>query len=198
MADRREISDESLLAAYCSGDLAAFGELVRRYERPLFSFIARQISDVVMAEDLLQEVFVRVVKRAATFRHESKFSTWAYTIARNLCIDAARRGKHRKTLSLDQQGEDAPAMQSICGNGIGVEREVTSRALQLRLEQAVASLSAEQREVFLMRENAGLAFKEIAAVVGCPENTVKSRMRYALEHLRRVLDDCRELLSVAG
>ncbi len=190
--------DETLMLAYRQGDAQAFNVLLARHQRPVFNFLIRQVNNKTLAEDLLQEVFLRVIRGAGTYKKQAKFTTWLYTIARNLCIDNARRAKHRKAASLDQpmgkMNEGGRTMgETIADKAPGVERQAASRRLQDRIQQAVGRLSDEQREVFLMREQLNMPFKEIAEVIGCPENTVKSRMRYALEHLRKQLDDYREV-----
>lgn len=186
------------MLAYRQGEAEAFNVLLRRHQRPVFNFLVRQLGNRTMAEDLLQEVFLRVIKSAASYKREAKFTTWLYTIARNLCIDNARRAKHRRAASLEQpigkRDDGSRTLKDVVADkGPGVDRQVTSQRLQERIAEAVNTLSEEQREVFLMREQQNLPFKQIAQVVGVPENTVKSRMRYALEHLRKMLEDYREV-----
>ncbi len=183
--------------AYRQGEAQAFNVLLTRHQRPVFNFLLRHVNNRSLAEDLLQEVFLRVIKSAGTYKREAKFTTWLYTIARNLCIDNARRAKHRKAKSLDQplgrRGDSKRTVgDTVADTGPGVDRRVSSHRLQERIQQAVGSLSEEQREVFLMREQLNMPFKEIAGIIGCSDNTVKSRMRYALEHLRKALEDYRE------
>jgi len=103
------MTDESLMAAYQKGDLQAFELLVERHERPLWNFLRRFVNDPALAEDLLQETFMRVVKSAASWKAQAKFSTWLYTIARNLCIDQQRRNALRSTTSLDAAARAADA-----------------------------------------------------------------------------------------
>jgi RNA polymerase sigma-70 factor (ECF subfamily) len=192
----RDDSDESLMLRYRDGDVRAFEVLVTRHRKPVFNFILRFVRDTAQAEDVTQETFLRLVKGADAYERQAKFTTWLYTIARNLCVDAARRGKHRKAASLDAPiDEDAGAslLDLVPDGQAGVDRQAQSRELGLRLRQAIESLPDEQREIFLLREVADLQFNEIAAVVGCPENTVKSRMRYALEKLREALEEYRDL-----
>jgi RNA polymerase sigma-70 factor (ECF subfamily) len=192
----RDDSDESLMLRYRDGDVRAFEMLVTRHRKPVFNFILRFVRDTAQAEDVTQETFLRLVKGADAYERQARFTTWLYTIARNLCIDAARRGKHRKAASLDAPiDEDAGAslLDLVPDGAAGVDRQAQSRELAQRLRQAIESLPDEQREIFLLREVADLQFNEIAAVVGCPENTVKSRMRYALEKLRGALEEYRDL-----
>ena len=185
------------MKAYQQGDTRAFEVLLTRHRKPVYNFIYRQVGHGALAEDLLQEVFLRIIKGAATYTRKAKFTTWMYTIARNLCVDNARRAKHRRARSLDQplggdDGGQRTLMDRVADKGPAVDRQALGQQLRQSLEQAVSSLSDEQREVFLMREFMNLPFKEIAEIVGCPENTVKSRMRYALEHLRQQLEEYRD------
>ena len=178
------------MAAFKKGDAKAFEALLKRHERAVFNFCLRMVGDREGAHDATQEVFLKVVRNAKGWERQAKFTTWLFTIARNHCIDALRKASYRKTASLDQplkQGEEGGA---TLGDRVADEDAVTpdrgAESLRLRglLAGAIAHLPEEQREVFVMREYAGMPFKEIAEVVGVPENTVKSRMRYALEHLR--------------
>jgi RNA polymerase sigma-70 factor, ECF subfamily len=193
------------MLAYQAGDSRAFAQLLERHRRPIFNFLVRSVGDTNQAEDLLQEVFLRVVRGAEGYQRQAKFTTWLYTIARNLCVDAQRRGKFRKTTSLDAPGhegsdgeEGSPLIDRIADSQQGTERQAIGRELRVKMEQAIARLPTDQREVFLMREMSGMPFKDIADVVGCPENTIKSRMRYALERLREELDEYKDLAQAAG
>lgn len=191
-----ESSDEMLMVRYKRGDRAAFAELVRRYERPLYSFSLRYVQNAESARELTQEAFLRVVRRAAEFRHESRFSTWVYAILRNLCIDELRRQKHRMHPSLDApKGGSAaapggPALGEqieSAGAGDNAERCVDQARLREGLVRAIDSLPDDQREVFLLRQMGGIPFAEIAQITETAENTVKSRMRYALDRLQKEL-----------
>jgi RNA polymerase sigma-70 factor, ECF subfamily len=190
------------MAAYQRGDVNAFAELVARHEQPLWQFLRRSVRDSAAAEDLLQETFLRVVHGAAAWQANAKFSTWLYTIARNLCIDHARKAQHRRALSLDGQASGAGEAdfglhEKVSSADRGGERSALNRELAARLERALAALPAAQREVFLMREVLELPFAEIAAAVGASEPTVKSRMRYALEHLRSELAEASTAAEIA-
>ena len=193
-------SDEQLLAAYRGGDVRAFEKLLARYEKPIWSFLRRFVRDAEAAEDLLQEVFLRVVRDAQesgpAWKGEAKFSTWLYTIARNLCIDRARRTAVRGSAPSidgaangDADAETATLHERIAAPGPSTDAVVAGREAALRIDRAVAELPDDQREVFVMREVMELPFAEIASMVGVSEPTVKSRMRYALEKLRAALAD---------
>jgi RNA polymerase sigma-70 factor (ECF subfamily) len=194
---QRDESDEALMLRYQRGDVRAFEVLLTRHRKPVFHFLLRFVRDKAQAEDLLQEVFLRVIKGAASYERQAKFTTWMYTIARNLCVDAARRGKHRRAQSLDAPMNDetdgATLLDKIPDGQPGAERKTIGKELHGKLAAAIDKLSEEQREVFLMRELMDMPFKDIADIVGCPENTVKSRMRYALEKLREDLEEYADL-----
>lgn len=178
---------------YQGGDRSAFAVLVRRHKTAVYNFILRHIRTPSLAEDLTQDVFVRVVQSAAEFRHSARFTTWAYTIARNLCIDQARKAKLRRHPSLDQPSgsdEDGPSLGERTADehhSRTVDRSAIGREVGGHIQRAVDDLPEDQREVFLLREVANIPFKDIATMLGVPENTVKSRMRYALERLQRAL-----------
>ena len=141
---------------------------------------------------------------AREFQGASKFPTWAFTVARNLCIDHARKASLRKHPSLDEPtgGRDSGPGRSpaelISDPKAHVDRTAIGHELQRKISDALDALPADQREVFMLREHAGLAFKEIAEVVGAPENTVKSRMRYALERLQQSLAEYEDYARALG
>ena len=184
-----EPSDEELMLQYAAGDIAAFEALVTRHERALFHFILRSCRDRGRAEEILQEVFLRIIRHAQQYQPTAKFTTWAYTIARNLCVDAARKRGRVSEVSIDQPlgaDPDAPAMIDHMHDARATASSVQVDRLSFRekLDQALDALPEEQREVFILREFSGLKFNEIAQALDCKVPTVKSRMRYALEALR--------------
>ncbi|HEX3771622.1 MAG TPA: RNA polymerase sigma factor [Polyangiaceae bacterium] len=196
-SERSEASDEALMARFQSGDRSAFNALVRRHQTPLYNFAARLLRNQGAAEEVVQDAFVRVVLNAAEFRHAAKFTTWLYTIARNLCIDASRKRALRNHPSLDESRRDddgdGPTLGERTADGrANVERAAVAVEIRERLTAAVDDLPDEQREVFLLREVSNVPFRDIAAIVGVPENTVKSRMRYALERLQAALSEFEE------
>lgn len=194
-------ADEDLMVLYQRGEVRAFEILLVRHRKPLYNFILRYLGDKETAEDLLQEAFMRVIKGAEAYKRQAKFTTWLYTIARNLCVDQTRRRKHRKHASLDApldaSDESGTLLDVLPSKEMASDRKSVNKQLHETMQRAIASLSDEQREVFLMREFLDMPFKQIADVVGVPENTVKSRMRYALDKLRLELDEYKELAKVA-
>ncbi len=197
-AARGDATDEMLMVRYQRGDREAFAELVRRYKTPIYNFIIRQLRNPSVSEDLTQDVFLRVVQNAADFKHEARFSTWLYTIARNLCIDQLRKLSHRRHPSLDRPAggdpDGRPLVESIADKHprASVERTAASTEVAACIVAAVEGLPDDQREVFLLRQLANLPFKDIAQITGVGENTVKSRMRYALDRLQDALAEFEE------
>jgi RNA polymerase sigma-70 factor, ECF subfamily len=183
------------MLAFKSGDARAFDTLVRRHRTPVFNFILRFTGNRQRAEDLLQEAWLKVVRSATEYEPKARFTTWVYTIARNLCVDSARKESYRQTESLEAQAstdaDDGRALGETVPDrdGASPDRGAHNARLRPLLERALKALPEEQREVFILREFSGIAFKEIAQVTGVPENTVKSRMRYALEGLRKKLGE---------
>jgi RNA polymerase sigma-70 factor (ECF subfamily) len=193
--------DEELMHAFCRGDARSFEILVARHQRGVFNFLFRSVRNQSRAEELLQEVFLRVVRARSRYEASAKFTTWLYSIARNLCVDESRRAKFRDHQSLDaprrgnKDGAGSPMVAQLAAEQVPTDEAADAPTIRNRVEAAVQSLPEEQREVFLLRQISGLSFREIADAVGIPENTVKSRMRYALEKLRVELGDLRVMAS---
>ena len=194
-SDVSDISDEVLMMQFQGGNRSAFGSLVRRHKTPIYNFVLRQVRNKTTAEDLTQDLFVRIVQSASTFKHEARFTTWVYSIARNLCIDHLRKMSLRRHPSLDQSSgkeSEGPTLGERVADAhpsAAADRRAVSNDIAERIVAAVEDLPPEQREVFLLRQLARVPFKEIAEMTGVPENTVKSRMRYALERLQEALSE---------
>jgi RNA polymerase sigma-70 factor (ECF subfamily) len=189
-----QTSDEQLMLAFKSGDARAFATLVLRHRQAVYNFILRFVGHRQRAEDVLQETWLKVVRSSGEYQPKAKFTTWVFTVARNLCVDSARKESYRQTDSLDApvggDVENRELGQVVADDeAAGPERAANNQRLQPLLTAALQALPVEQREVFLLREYHGLGFKEIAEVTGVNENTVKSRMRYALEGLRKRLGE---------
>ncbi len=190
----KSVDDAELFSAYCAGDVRAFQELVKRHQAPLYRFCLRSLGNPEAATDAAQEVFLRVVKNAPNWERKAKFTTWLYTIARNFCIDETRKGRFRKTESLDEplytHGDSgASKIDQVSSELPNAEAMLKARRVRSAVDQALEMLPAEQREVFCLRQYGGLSFREIAESLDVGENTVKSRMRYALGGVRKTLTD---------
>ncbi len=177
-------SDEQLMRLTQSGDSEAFGALFDRYQKAIFNFCYRMVGDRGHAESLAQEGFLRVLKRAGSYRYPETFSTWLYTVARNACIDFERKKGSRfqgipdaVTAGLETDRSERPSSQ------IASDEEI------LGLRQAISELPDLYREVVILRVFQRMPFRNIARVVGCPESTARSRMGYALDILRKTLLD---------
>jgi len=174
-------SDEQALAAFLRGESEMFAELVRRYEQPLHAFICRLTGEASEAPDLFQETFVRVFQHAASFRGTSRFKTWLYAIAANVCRSRFRAAAPRPAELAD------PPDRAPGPNGAAVSHEVGER-----IALAVQGLPLEQREVFVLKAYDEMSYPDIARALGRPLGTVKSQMRLALVKLRTALHDLAE------
>ena len=189
--------DAELMIAFQQGDARAFEFLVARHQRGIYNFVLRSVRERGRAEELLQEVFLRVVRSKNRYQRTAQFSPWIYSIARHLCVDESRRARFRDHQSLDAQrpGRDGdaggPMVARLPDQGVPTDEAAEAPTLRKRLSAAIDRLPDDQREVFVMRQVSGMSFREIGETLGVPENTVKSRMRYALEKLREQLGDLR-------
>ena len=183
------VSDEDLVLAVQAGDTDSLGVLVARWEQPLFRFVYRMLPRRDDAHDVCQETFLRILKRADRYRPGSRFSTWMYQIALNLCRDRARRRKRWGLILSEAHAFDerSPAGGVPAAGRPDPAVEAERAELAAAVHVALAEIPREQREVLILKEFEGLKFKEIAEILGCPESTVKSRMYYGLNGLRTVL-----------
>jgi RNA polymerase sigma-70 factor, ECF subfamily len=185
-------SDEVLMLRYKDGDLSAFEIIIEKHQQPLFSFVYRFCNDYHQAQDLVQEVLLRLVKMSRNYEPRAKFTTYLYTIAHNVCIDHLRRKKRRVNVSLSEpiDAENQLTLEdTMKDERANPQRDFQQKSFEEALHQAVKELPAEQREVFLLREQQNLAFDEIARIAGCLPSTAKSRMRYALQSIREKLQN---------
>lgn len=183
----QRLTDEALMLQYASGENQAFDHLMDRYERRIFIFIKRYVNDDQIAAELLQETFIRIIGAADRYRPTAKFSTWILRIARNLCTDHARKNAREKAVSVAPNKQDNDPISRIQSKEESADRALMNREIRVKIESALQDLPLKQREVFEMRQRLDLSFREIANIVDASENTVKSRMRYALESLRMAL-----------
>src|SRR5210317_2074741 len=174
--------DSALMLRYRDGDVAAFEILYGRHKDALFRYLLRHCRQRAAAEDVFQEVWGKIIKSRDNYRPTAKFTTFLYHVAHNCFIDHIRRNKrHGNTVDIEPDsqpdGADCPEML--------VEKGLAGRTL----DAALRSLPDEQRDVFLLHEEAGLSLDEIATVTGCKRETAKSRLRYAISKLRAAIDE---------
>lgn len=172
---------------YRDGDAAAFEVLYGRHKAPLFRYFLRLARPPAIAEELFQDVWMSVIRARGQYQVRAKFSTWLYRMAHNRLIDHYRRRAVGLPISYADDAGDAEADMVPDSPAREPENELDRRRLAQRLAQAILELPEAQRETFLLREESGLSLEEIAATTGVTPETAKSRLRYALSKLRRVL-----------
>lgn len=194
--DLQSLTDQEVVALARAGKEAAYRELLRRYERPVFSLIYRMVRDRELAEDLAQESFVKVLNALDSYRPEYKFSSWIFKIANNAAIDQLRR-REIQTLSLDGSPEartvdevEATALQAVDRTESPLD-ELESRELGTAIEQAIAKLRPEYRACILLRHVEGRSYEEIAEALDLPLGTVKTYIHRARHELREYLEPLR-------
>lgn len=193
----REKSDQDVVALAKEGEEEAYRELIRRYERPVFSLIFRMVRNRELAEDLSQETFVKVLNAIQSYRPEFKFSSWVFKIANNAAIDHIRK-RELDTLSLEGSPHadtpeliEATALQ-ISERSESQLEEVENRELGGTIERAIERLRPEYRACILLRHVEGRTYEEIAEVLNLPLGTVKTYIHRARNELRILLKDVKD------
>ena len=177
-----DASDEDLMLAYGAGDGAAFELLYARHRGPLFRFLQRQLRDQGTAEELYQDVWQKVIVARERYRPDARFSTWLFQIAHNRLGDHWRASRHRPP-----PPEDAMARAEREPDPDSPERSLSAFEERRRLQRALEELPEDQREVVLLRLERELSLEEIGEITGVGRETVKSRLRYAMDKLRQRL-----------
>lgn len=184
-------TDENLLARYHEGDLEAMEELFRRYQKPLYGYVRRVVNSNELAEDVVQETFIRLCRCSPGQRPEAgKFITWLYTIATNLCRDAFRRSSRRpeRPASEIYEDEEVPITTNLWNaEPQSVEGETLQRELRRQVRAAIENLPKRERTAVLLREYQGLAYDEIAEVMGCTTGSVKLLLHRGRRRLKDLL-----------
>jgi len=182
--------DAALMLRVKQGDRAAFAALVEKYQQPVMNFIYRTLRDETEAEDLAQNVFLQVYKSAYRYKRSAKFSTWLFTIARNLCLNEIRRRSRHPAESLDAthpESEDQPLRQfEDKGNPLPGESLLQQELIE-KIEQALAELPENQRTALLLCRQDELSYEEIAEVLDCSLSATKSLIHRGRETLKQKL-----------
>jgi len=181
-----QISDRELLLHYREGNEACLEMLIRRHKRKIFTSIYMIVNDRYIAEDIFQETFIKVVKvmRSNKYKEEDKFLPWVMRIARNLSIDYFRKSR-RNVMVTGEDGEDIFARMEVASEN--KEDEMIQKQTTKTVRQLINQLPEEQKLVLVMRQYAGMSFKEIALATDVSINTALGRMRYALANLRKLI-----------
>ncbi len=177
------LADSALVERALDGADAGFEELVRRYQRPIVSYVYRMIGDYEAALDLTQDVFIKVYGSLARYRSEYKFSTWIYRIAHNAAIDYLRRMGPRTQELETEDGYARPFPSGL----MTPEQESERKERRAEIEDVVRALPAAYRELIILRHGHDLSYDEIAEVTGLPLGTVKNRIFRAREAMRSPL-----------
>lgn len=180
-------SDEELMMRFADGDAAAFDALYTRHRGGVFRYLLRQCQNRATAEELFQDVWMNLVHARSRYRVQAKFATYLYTLAHNRLIDHFRRHKRLHLVPLVDEDNDPAQLQA--SSALQPERGAQAREQAARLLQLVAELPEVQREAFLLHEEGELSLDEIAQVTGVNRETVKSRLRYAMDKLREGMKD---------
>ena len=185
------LTNEALIKEFNKGRADAFALIINRLERPLFLYILKRVQNEEMARDILQDTFMRLTQHAHRYDDKSPLTAWLYTIARNRSIDYLRKKKH-KEISIDAplKGEDNFTLHNLLKDQSPDSSDIIAgEEFAQRLDVALDQINPDQKKIFILREIHGLKFVEIAEFLELSENTVKSRMRYALDSLRKQLSD---------
>lgn len=183
--------DETLMLAYARGDAAAFERLYARHKGPTYRYLLRHTSNRATADELHQDVWMRVVRARERYRPQAQFKTWLYTLARHRLIDHFRSTEGLYSDSLDEEPANEHSSSPADGPSIAADplASVIDAESGHRLLGALAEVPAAQRDAFLLHVEAGLSLVEIAMLSGVPLETVKSRLRYAYKRLRGALEE---------
>lgn len=179
-------SDEDLMKRYATGESAAFAVLYARHKGPLYRYFLRQVRPAAVAEDLYQDVWTNVIRARERYEVQAKFTTWLYRLAHNRLIDHYRRTETGRPFH--NPDPDDPLLEEFPEDALQQpDNELDRKRMGRRLLEALEQLPVEQREAFLLREEAGFSLDEIAEVTGAGIEAAKSRYRYAIAKLRRAL-----------
>jgi RNA polymerase sigma-70 factor (ECF subfamily) len=183
-------SDAELMLRVKQGDAHAFEELVDRYKQPVLNLLYRTVRDLTEAEDLAQNVFIQVFKSADRYRVEAKFSTWLFTIARNLALNEIRRRSRHPADSIEaisEAQEDTPSRQFEDRRNVSAPDRLLQDELSRKVEDALASLPENQRTAILLFKEKEMSYEEISKILGCSLSATKSLIHRGRETLKERL-----------
>jgi RNA polymerase sigma-70 factor (ECF subfamily) len=184
----RSLTDGELIISAVAGRADGFEELVRRYQRPITSYVFRMLGDYESSLDVTQEVFIKVYNSLSKYSPEYKFSTWLYRIAHNAAIDHMRRNSVTPQ-SLEAENADGTYQIQIESSGPSPEQDRERAEWRTEIESVVRCLSPAYRDLILLRHARDLSYDEIAEVTGLPLGTVKNRLFRAREMMRQMFID---------
>ena len=182
--------DAALMLRVKQGDAAAFTQLVEKYKQPIMNLAWRTVRDETEAEDITQSVFVQAWKSAPRYQATAKFSTWLFTIARNLCLNEFRRRSRHPAESLDQMRDDSddqPKFQIVDKRIRAAQDELLQGELEHKVDAAIGALPENQRIALALCRQEELSYEEIADVLGCSLSATKSLIHRARETLKAQL-----------
>jgi RNA polymerase sigma-70 factor (ECF subfamily) len=179
-------ADEELMLSYGGGDAGAFETLYRRHRGPLYRFLLRQVSDKATAEELFQDVWMRVIDFRGRYEPRARFASWVYAIAHNRLMDFYRASGRARFLA---QEESEQVLDNLPADDIPPDALIDRKRAAERLLTALSGLPEAQREAFLLQQEGDLSVEEIGAVTGVSRETAKSRLRYAVAKLRASLSE---------
>ncbi len=182
------LTDQQLIHLYVDGDSDALSTIVLRYKEKIFTSIYLLVKDRYLAEDIFQEVFIKVIDtlRAGKYTDEGKFLPWAMRIAHNMCVDHFRKVKRTPTI---KTSDDKDIFEVLNFFEPGADQKIMATQSHDRVRRLVDMLPEDQREVIILRHYADLSFKEISDLTNCSINTALGRMRYGLINLRKMMTE---------
>ncbi|MDD6763305.1 MAG: sigma-70 family RNA polymerase sigma factor [Clostridiales bacterium] len=188
------MTDQEMITRCKKGDREAFNELMIKYQKQVFNMAYSILSDYEDASDASQEVFVKVYRSIASFRGQSAFTTWLYTICRNVCNDALRKRQRKGfTISIDSNEDENNPVAELPSEELSPEEHYEMSERQRIVRDAIRSLSPEYREIIMYSDMEQLSYDEIARILKCPNGTVKSRLNRARNALKKKLSEKKEL-----
>ena len=188
MKNLSTLTDQQLVRSYMDGNANALSVLVERYKDKIFTSIYLLVKDKYLAEDLFQDVFIRIIDtlRGGRYTDEGKFLPWAMRIAHNLCVDHFRKVKRSPSI---KTSDDHDIFEVLNFSEAGADQKIMANQSHDRVRKMVDMLPEDQREVIILRHYADLSFKEISELTNCSINTALGRMRYGLINLRKMMTE---------